>query len=422
MNWEDSEDYVSAIDTDLAYIAAGLFAYESFLKEEGHSAANVLSILVRVPDGLRNDIVEETLTDLLAFTLKVDTKVKLVGVKSKSVLPSKKVGGKFGSVCLFSGGIDSLSGIGQTKDALGPTHGVFVHHDGLSGIVGKLEERYLKQSKTHVHRIGTQTGPEGLQQLRGFVYMTVGGISAHLHNTTNVVISEVGHTMFQPELTALDEVTLTTHPTLVRLTKTLLKQAYNRDFDFYEPFADLTKAETIALCEFKEGIPYTNSCRTTRWAYSSVSHCGCCYGCIVRRVSCIVAGVKDANYAADVLLRNVGDDIFGRRPGSKIKTEHLDNLYALLRFARDIVENKLDDIAEFKIRTFAKQELYRRFALDILSALYVLYDQDRKGSNVWVKKFYDECKKDGIITPDSARNRIQEVREQEFKPDFGFKL
>jgi hypothetical protein len=142
----------------------------------------------------------------------------------------------------------------------------------------------------------------------------------------------------------------------------------------------------------------------------------------VRRVSCIVAGVKDANYAADVLLRNVGDDIFGRRPGSKIKTEHLDNLYALLRFARDIVENKLDDIAEFKIRTFAKQELYRRFALDILSALYVLYDQDRKGSNVWVKKFYDECKKDGIITPDSARNRIQEVREQEFKPDFGFKL
>jgi len=422
VNWEDSGDYVSPIDTDLAYIAAGLFAYESFLREGGHSAAKRISILVKDPDRLQNDVVEQTLTDLLAFALKVDTKVKLVGVKSNPLRPSKKVEAKFGSVCLFSGGIDSLTGIGYARNTLGPTHGVFVHHDGLIGIVKKLETRHFEQSKTHVHRIGTQTGPEGLQQLRGFAYMTFGGICGHLHNTGNVVVSEVGHTMFQPELTALDEVTLTTHPTLVRLIKTLLRYAYKSDFDYYEPFASLTKAEIIALCEFKEGIPSTNSCRTVRWAYSPVSHCGSCYGCVVRRASCLVAGVKDANYSADVLLRNVGDDIIGRKRGSRIRTHHLDNLCALLKFARDIVDDKLDDIAEFKIRTFAKKKLYNRFALDMLSALYVSYDRDKIGRNKWVQKFYDECKKDGVITPDSATNRIDEVQGQKFKPSSDFKL
>jgi len=351
VSFGDLARYVTAVDADLAYIAAALFNYEHFLKDLSNPPAERISIAVRALDKLGNSEVEGILHDLISFLLKVDTEIKIVAAKGDLLIP-RKVPGQFGSVSLFSGGIDSLAGIALAQEKFGPTHGVFVHHDGLGGIVSQLEETRLKPLNMHIHNMGTQTGPRGLQQMRGLVYMVFGGVAADLHNTTNIVVSEVGHTMFQPELTALDEVTLTTHPILVRLTKDLLRRALDKEFTYYEPFSNLTKAEAIALCRFKDAIPLTNSCRTTRWALSGVSHCGQCYGCLVRRMSCFVAGVEDAKYSADVLLRGVGEEVIGRRSGLTIDVSDLDNLYGLLRFARDILDDRLDQTAALKIRAY----------------------------------------------------------------------
>jgi len=417
VNFADLEGHISSIDDDLAYIAASLFNYERYLKDEEKPPAERISITVRDPQTLGNPQVEGILHDLVSFLLKVDTEIKIVG--AKGIRPvSRRNSEQFGSVCLFSGGIDSLAGISLAREKFGPTHGVFVHHDGLGGIVEELQNRCLNSLKIRVHNLGTQTGPRGLQQTRGFLYMVFGGIAAHLHGTENIVVSEVGHTMFQPELSALDEVTLTTHPILVRLTKDLLKLALKQNFNYFEPFSNLTKAEAISLCPFKDAISLTNSCRTTRWAHSSVSHCGQYYGCLVRRMSCLVAGVDDAKYAADVLLKGAGEDIVGRKPGSTIDLSHFENLYGLLRFARDIMDDKLDDTANLKIKTYSKQNLYRRFALDMLSSLYLIYDKEKVGHNKWVQRFYGECISDGIISSEIASNRIDEVRSMRHRADF----
>lgn len=93
-----------------------------------------------------------------------------------------------------------------------------------------------------------------------------------------------------------------------------------------------------------------------------------------------------------------------------------------MRFVRDILEGKLDDTATFKIGAFARQDLYKRFALDLVSALYILYDSGGIGHNKWVQKFYQECEQDEVITPDLAQGRIAEVRSMKHQPDFEFRI
>jgi 7-cyano-7-deazaguanine synthase in queuosine biosynthesis len=281
-----------------------------------------------------------------------------------------------------------------------------------------LRRAVLNRRALPVQQVTVQRGHPQLQQMRGFLYLTIGAVVAKLHGTDNIVISETGQTMFLPTFAALDEVTLTTHPTLIEITNSFLRDCYGTRFSIFEPFADLTKAEVVSLCDAKEAIAGTNSCRTTQYANAEYSHCGTCYGCLVRRIGCLVAGVKDALYAKDVLVRPVGDPVMGGWRGNAIKPENLEDLMVLLRFSRDVLEDQLDETARLKIETFSKQDLYSRFAQDVMAALFILYDQTKQGRNGWVKGFYDECLNDGVVTPEMARKRISEVRERRRQPDF----
>ena len=416
------DGYTSSLELDLGYIASGLFACEGLLRGGRVKPDGSITVLVE-NESLRSKNVKAQLEDLISFLLKVRPQVKMLAVKRKVPGPSEKhVEKKYGCCSLFSGGIDSLSGITFAHEKMAPTVGLFVSHDRISSRVDYLKTNFLKSMKIPVREVGIQRGHAGLQQMRGLVYLMFGAIAAKLHNTNRVVVSETGQTMFLPQFSALDEVTLTTHPTLVKMVKTLLQEAYGLNFEFHEPFRELTKAEVVSLCQLKDAIPNTNSCITTRFANQPVSHCGQCYGCVVRRASCVVAGVRDAQYAKDVLVNDVGDKVVGGWSGKTIQPSNLLDLQAVVRFARDILEDKLDEVPRFKIESFSRQEVYRRFALDILSSLYVLYDKTRMGRNSWTKSFYHECKKDGIITSELAENRIAEVRAQKFQPNFEFKI
>lgn len=424
VNFGILKPYVSSLELDLGYIASGLFACEGLLRGKVAKLDGSVSFLVE-NNVLRDANVKSLLEDILSLTLKVRPEVRIIKVTRKRPRPPEKhVTKKYGCSSLFSGGIDSLSGITQANERLGPTAGLFVSHDSTMGKrVDFVRTHLLKGRKIPVCQVTIQRGHSGLQQLRGLVYLVFGAITARLLNTNKVVVSETGQTMYLPQFTALDEVTLTTHPTLIKMVKSLVREAYNSDFEFYEPFADLTKAEVVSVCELKDAIPQTNSCITTRFANHPIAQqCGYCYGCIVRRLSCIVAGVIDGRYAKDVLTSGVGDATAAAWRGKTIQVSDLADLQIIARFARDIIEDKIDDVSRFKIESFSKQEVYRRFALDILSSLYLLYDKTKDGHNSWVRKFYRECKKDGTITTEVAENRIAEVREQKFKPDFNFKI
>lgn len=415
------DPYVSSLELDLGYIASGLFACEGFLRDGDTKLDGSVTFLVQ-NDTLQSDNVKALLEDLISFTLKARPKIRILKVKTRERTPARKISSQFGSCSLFSGGIDSLSGITYAHEKIGPTAGLFVSHDRMSYRVDYINKNFIKSKKIPIREIVIQRGHSGLQQMRGLVYLVFGALAAKLHNTNKIVISETGQTMFLPQFSPLDEVTLTTHPTLIKMVKSLLHEAYGLDFEFYEPFANLTKAEVISLCELKSGIPSTNSCITTRFANQPVSHCGCCYGCLVRRASCIVAGVEDAQYAKDVLTKDVGDPVIGGWRGKGILPSNLSDLQAMARFARDTLEGRIDDFARFKIQSFSKEDLYRRFALDVMSSLYLLYDKSKEGRNSWARDFFGECLHDKVVTHDILENRIAEVREQKFQPNPDFKI
>jgi hypothetical protein len=424
-DFKDRWPYVSTTQEDLAYIAASLFGYEKLFRDEDVPKVkgnDTLGIVLGDLSPFKGKGVGKLLEELASFNLKTSLKVNLYGLEKPKIWEPKISDKKFAAVSLFSGGTDSLVGISVTQRKLGPTHGVFVSQgDAIVNNVEKLSAELMKKEKLTIHSTRIQRGPELLQQFRGFAYLVFGCVMAKIHNTNALVISEVGPTMFLPEFTPLDEVTLTTHPTLMKLTKELFKRVEGSTYEFYTPFANLTKSEAIALCPNKALIPMTNSCHTTRWAANPFSHCGSCYGCIVRRISCLIANVPDARYQADALLKNVGDEIEGRGKRMVTNENLLENLMPILRFSRDILEDKLDDSTRLKIESFDKTKLYQRFALDVLSALYVLYEEGGQG-NTKVKAFYEECKHDGVISPATAEDRISEVRENKYTPDFGIKV
>lgn len=417
--------FVSPVDNDLAHIAQGLFELEGIYRKGGGNLEGTITFLVDELDLWNRTEVETIISDVIGVTLHAQPKIKFLNTPNCSknkINKPKFINSDVQSICLFSGGIDSLSGILNANVNLGPTRGIFVSHAKLRNTVNLLVNNYLSKSGIKVRTITLPRMRSGLQQLRGFLYLCFGAIAARMYRTNNIVISETGPIMYQPELTALDEVTVTTHPFLIRMTKLLFKEIYGLDFHFYEPFENLTKAEVISSCPDKAAIPKTHSCITTRFSDASYPHCGRCYGCLVRRISCITAGVRDSNYGQDVFMKDVGGKIMGGWRGRSIAESAMTDLRALLLFAREILEDELPDSSAFKIKQFKKHDLFYRFALDVFAALYLSYDKTKEGQNSYCRDFYKECLADGVIVRDRLNDRIEDVRAQKYEPDFTFKI
>ena len=139
-----------------------------------------------------------------------------------------------------------------------------------------------------------------------------------------------------------------------------------------------------------------------------------------RKLSCLVAGVEDAKYGRDVLIQDINEERRGGWPGRLIKPSNLTDLILLLRFSRDILEDKLADYTRYKINEYNKENLFGRYALSTLSGVYILYCADKIGRNILLNNFIRGCLKDGVTSKDILENRIAEVREKKFKPDYKY--
>src|SRR5204863_407287 len=152
-------------------------------REEKAKLDESISFLVDQSDRLKNDTVQSLLSQLISFTLKSRPDVKILGVKRGARFPPKALQDDNSTPCLFSGGVDSLSGILSVNRKTGPAFGIFVSHDRMHGTVDRLSQRYLKNAGIHVHDIIIQRGHSGIQQLRGFVYLVLGATVARIHHS-----------------------------------------------------------------------------------------------------------------------------------------------------------------------------------------------------------------------------------------------
>jgi len=148
---------------------------------------------------------------------------------------------------------------------------------------------------------------------------------------------------------------MTTHPVVMRFASKVIRILLQREIKIVTPFENLTKAEVFAVSPHKSGLRYTHSCISQRFG----RHDGTCYGCVIRRLAGIAAGVDDVHYD-----KNPIND----------KHARAGNLMSLLAYSYDLLTNYADmDTFEIEmIEAYSKQDLFRRFALDNFAAIHRL--------------------------------------------------
>jgi hypothetical protein len=364
----------SAESADALTVGGSIFELEKWL----HNNIRVQSL--RLPmygrAAIEGERLISALMDTVVYVLTETTQIT-IGRPSERLKRLRKAvpPTKANYVCLFSGGVDSLSGLMQARRDLEGVDGAFCAHADQSRIirvVNELSRRAFGDKLNVFQKIAVPAiGKRGYAQLRGFLYCLAAAAWMHLCDATTLIVTECGPTMYQPQFSALDAVTMTTHPVVLQQAKAAIEIVLRRKISLVTPFENLTKAEVMASCPRPDLFPWTHSCISQRFG----EHDGTCFGCVVRRLAALAAGVADVEYLRDPIS---DDDANGG------------NLMSLLTYSHDLLL-RYDHMEEFeiqKIERYKKQDLFRRFALDNFAALHRLV-QKRAAMRASVRALYD---------------------------------
>jgi 7-cyano-7-deazaguanine synthase in queuosine biosynthesis len=306
------------------------------------------------------------------------------------------------SVCLFSGGVDSYSGLLNWVEHYKTAVGVSVVHGDqawgvniVNRVTNKIRSRYdIRFYMLYAPRMMSR----GYSQLRGFLYCLYGGIYVSLLKAQRLLVTEVGPTMYQPRFSPYDTVTMTTHPFVLKKVKRVLSLLLQRDIQMVIPYENMTKSEVVAVSPLPEGFPLTHSCISLRFGRNE----GTCFGCTVRRLGFLVAGRDDVRYTGDPI---------------GCRGANTDNLLSLMRFSYDVLADYQHMLASSveNIEDFGKRDLFNRFALDTFAGLYV-YRNEVGPLNPHLNSIYEAAI--DRLAVSRLEKRIAKVRRPTFRPNF----
>jgi len=376
------------LERDILRVAFELFEAEKRLKKSG-SISNITvpisrQTFRRIDIGRLKEVLEELF--LLILLEDVDIEIKEIDdikgrVRKEAVFPQKE------AIILFSAGVDSYSGIKVAEKEYKDLLGLFVAHNDQARII-KIVEQIKPLIDTEIRTLyAPGMSSLGYSQLRGFVYILSGGIYANLCKADKILVTECGPTMYQPLFSPYDSITYTTHPYVMKAAKDVLDIFLEAKPKIIIPFEDLTKAEVVSNSMI-EDFSVTHSCISQRFG----DHDGTCFGCVIKKLACIVSGVKDVSYNKDMFEEGANQD----------------NLLNALAFSADLL-NGYDEMPAFeteKIEEFQKHDLFQRYALDNLAGLMIGADK----KNPLFRRY--------IGKKEILQNRISQVRGNQKKPDF----
>ncbi|MCJ7507713.1 MAG: hypothetical protein MUO85_03145 [candidate division Zixibacteria bacterium] len=376
------------LERDILRIAFSLFEAEKSLKKNG--LISNIPILLSKQTFRRIDVVKlkQILEELFLLIMLEDVPVEIKDtfdirgrVRKRVDFPKKE------AIVLFSAGVDSYSGIKLAEAMYKNLLGLFVAHNDqprIINIVGKMKSNV----GTEIHTLyAPGMGSMGYSQLRGFLYILCGGVYANLCRARIILVTECGPTMYQPLFSPYDSITYTTHPYVLKAAKDVLDLLLDFKPKIIIPFEDLTKAEVISNSGITD-YSKTHSCISQRFG----DHDGTCFGCVIKRLACLVSGVRDVKYNKDVFDEEANQD----------------NLLNVLAYSEDLISNyeNMPSFQKEKIEEFGKKDLFQRNALDNLAGLML-----GVGKRHPLYKRY-------ISGEDILNARISQVRENRKRPDF----
>jgi len=392
-----------SLERDIYNTISVIFNLESALKQ-GFYPSKKIEVPISGETYSKCNIkeIENQIMELISIVLLYDTNIKLIKERiTKKRYDKTYDAGKTDNICLFSGGVDSFSGILKCAEHYNNVKGVFVAHCDQPWTVHIVNNLKNIISDKYGLEIFTVHAPpmysRGYSQLRGLLYIVLASIYANICESNNIVVTECGPTMYQPRLAPYDAVTMTTHPFILKKAKKIIELFLNKEITITIPHEDMTKAEVISSSPLPEVLKDTYSCITQRFGKSE----GACYGCIIRRLGFVAANINDAPYQHNPLLNDGKSD----------------NLLSLINLSSEILLNydDMDYYMKENIDKFNKKDLFVRFALDNISALYLLNKSGIKINSV-LKRFYNAVS--SIISEDIFENRIKDIRNKKYAPDY----
>lgn len=223
-------------------------------------------------------------------------------------------------VTLFSGGLDSLSGVMRTLARTDRSLVLVSHHGqpGVKGVQKGLSEALAKRHPDRVHHYGftcTFSGVranEETQRSRSFLYTSIGFAICQALRSPTLTVYENGVTSLnlrRREDLANARASRTTHPRAIAdLQRFLRLVADDGAFRIATPFLWNTKravVETLVQSNGGDLIASSVSCTRTFQRSPNATHCGQCFQCLDRRMAMFAGGFNDLDdpglYAVDII-------------------------------------------------------------------------------------------------------------------------
>lgn len=222
------------------------------------------------------------------------------------------------TVCLFSGGLDSLLGalkllqdgrrpllISQgSKDEINPQRSLAVkigleHHR----FEGRVSERW-------------RTPYEGSTRGRSIIFFAYGALAASAMHLTEIIVPENGLIAINPPLTPrrLGSLsTRTTHPYFLAELGSIL-QSVGLNITITNIFEGKSKGDMLAECTHPQISSLASSSYSCGKGKRHHAQCGRCIPCLIRRASFHKAGLDDRSYYFADLERSIlNDDVMSAR-------------------------------------------------------------------------------------------------------------
>lgn len=258
-------------------------------------------------------------------------------------------------VALFSGGLDSLSGVvhalATTSDRL-----LLVSHKSQSrtyrtqrALVEELQRRYPNRVEHFPFecQLSGARAVDETQRARSFLYCAIAYALAEAKGVREFFVYENGVTSInlrRREDLMSARASRTTHPKALRLVEDLCSMVAETRFRISTPLREKTKSDVIADLVNSGGgslIPISVSCSRSIAKAGTATHCGHCFQCIDRRLGMYAARAEDrddpGNYDVDVLREPL--------PSVEAQTTATDVLRQASRFVRMSADAFLEEYA-----------------------------------------------------------------------------
>lgn len=261
-------------------------------------------------------------------------------------------------VCLFSGGLDSFSGVvedlvaNQKKLVLVGHHSSNVVSSTQKTLIEALRQRgHSKQifyTPVRIHNNNKNdtdesgTVKEFTQRTRSFLFASLAIAIAHLFKKDKITFYENGVVSLNLPLEQSilgARATRTTHPRVIRGFENIFSLLLEKDIIVDHPYQWMTKKEVTALLDkngYADLIGKTVSCTRQRLRTKGKTHCGVCSQCIDRRFGVLAAGLgahdPQDQYECDLIV------------GNRTKPDDISMAVNYVKFAQDISEKTLNSM------------------------------------------------------------------------------